>query len=156
MDNSQNISANSHDTHYNRVKEMIHCYAESVGLTREQVYNVERDNWQWKNGSADIEVVIQKVNFEDGTRRDFLRIFCPVMDIPLANPMAFYRRLLELNDVKLGIKFTLTPNSNKVWASFERDIKGIDYNELSTFISDFEYWADKLDDELKADFPILN
>jgi len=156
MDNSQNISANAFDVHYNRVTEMVHCYAESVGLTREQVHNTEKNNWQWKNGSANIEVWIQKLNFANGTRRDFLRVFCPIMEIPLANPMAFYRRLLELNDLKLGIKFTLTPNSSKVWASFERDIKGIDYNELSTFISDFEYWADKLDDELKAEFPILN
>ena len=156
MENPQNISANPLDLQYNKVSEMINCYAESVGLTREQVYNGEKNNWTWKNGSANIEVLIQKLNFANGTRRDFLRAFCPIMDIPLANPLAFYRRLLELNDIKLGIKFTLIPNSPKVWATFERDIKGIDYSELSTFISDFEYWADKLDDELKAEFPILN
>lgn len=53
--------------------------------------------------------------------------------------MTFYRRLFELYDIKLGIKFSLVANSPKVWAGFERDIKGIYYNELSTFISDFEY-----------------
>jgi len=156
MDNSQNISENAFDVHYNRVSEMVHCYVESIGLTRDETYNADKNNWQWKNGSANIEVLIQKLNFANGTRRDFLRVFCPIMDIPLTNPMAFYRRLLELNDVKLGIKFALVPNSAKVWASFERDIKGIDFNELSTVISDFEYWADVLDDELKAEFPILN
>jgi hypothetical protein len=79
------------------------------------------------------------------------------MEVPTTNQLiGFYRRLLELNEEKFGIKFTLIPNTTKVWAAFERDIKGIDFNELSTFISDFEHWADTLDDQLKDQFPDLN
>ncbi|MCY7327819.1 MAG: YbjN domain-containing protein [Saprospiraceae bacterium] len=73
-----------------------------------------------------------------------------------SNLLGFYRRLLELNDEKLGIKRCLIPNSPRLWASFDRDIQGLDFNELTTFIRDFEHWVDKLDDELKAQFPHLN
>lgn len=141
------------DEQHRRVVEMIHCYAESVGLSREQTYNAERKNWRWKNGSANIEVLIDKLNFSNGSRRDYLRVFSPLMTIPANNLLAFYRHLLELNDSKLGVKLTIMPNSQMVYATYERDIKGMDYSELSTCIADLEYWADKLDDELKAQFP---
>lgn len=141
------------DEQHRKVTEMIHCYAESIGLAREQVFNPETKNWRWKMGSAEIEVFIQTLNFQNGFRRDFLRIFSPLMDIPTNNILAFYRHLLELNDTKLGVKFSILPNSQKVYATFERDIKGMDYNELSSCIADVEFWADKLDDELKAQFP---
>ncbi len=139
---------------YKRVTEMIHCYVESVGLTR-QVYNPELKNWRWKTGSASIEILITVLNFANGSRRDYLRIFSPLMDVPTNNLLSFYRHLLELNDSKLGVKLSIMPNSQKVYATYERDIKGMDFNELRTCIVDLEYWADKFDDELKAQFPNL-
>jgi hypothetical protein len=54
-----------------------------------------------------------------------------------------------MNDVNLGVKLTLSKESNKVYATYERDILGMDYGELATCIADLEWWADKLDDELK-------
>ncbi|MES2774682.1 MAG: YbjN domain-containing protein [Bacteroidota bacterium] len=145
------------DANYYKVSEMIHCYAESVGLDRVKVFNPEKKNWLWKKGSASIELFIQRLTFADGYQRDFVKIFSPVMDMPQTTRLLeFYRRLLELNDEKLGIKLTMQKGADKIWATFERDIKGIDYNELTTFISDFEHWADILDDLLKAEFPNLN
>ena len=158
MENTANPAPlNTADTHYLKVVEMVHCYAESVGLDRNTAYNTEKKVWLWRKGSVHIEVNIQRLTFADGHFRHFLRIFSPIMEVPsTSNLLGFYRRLLELNDIKLGIKLTLIPNSPKVWASFERDISGIDFNELRTFIMDFEFWADTLDDELKAQFPHLN
>ncbi|MEI6412084.1 MAG: YbjN domain-containing protein [Bacteroidota bacterium] len=158
MENAQNpASTDIFEAQYLKVVEMINCYAESVGLDRNQVFNTEKQVWLWRKGSVQIETVIQRLKFENGSRRDFLRVFSPIMDIPTtSNLLAFYLRLLQLNDIKLGIKFSIVPNSPKVWASYERDIEGIDFKELTTFISDFEYWADTLDDELKAAFPNLN
>ena len=100
MDNPQppNPAHAALDEQYRRVTEMIHCYAESVGLSRDQAYNTERKNWRWKNGSANIEVLIESLNFSNGSRRDYLRVFSPLMAIPVNNLLAFYRHLLELND----------------------------------------------------------
>jgi hypothetical protein len=156
MENTQNPSHPA-DVQYNKVVEMVHCYAESVGLDRHTVYIPDKDYWLWTKGTATIQTLIHKLNYDNGTRRDFIRILSPVMEVPTTNQLiGFYRRLLELNEEKFGIKFTLIPNTTKVWAAFERDIKGIDFNELSTFISDFEHWADTLDDQLKDQFPDLN
>lgn len=158
MENLQNPSpVDAFEAHYLKVVEMVHCYAESVGLDRDNAFNKETKGWMWRKGSANIEVLIQRLRFDNGSRRDFLRIFCPVMEFPsTSNLLGFYRKLLELNDIKLGIKFSLVANSNKVWASYERDIQGLDFKELNIFISDFEFWADQLDDELKTEFPNLN
>ena len=143
------------DTQYLQTTEMIHRYAESVGLARENVYNPEKRNWTWKKGSAAIEIFILRIDLGNGYIRDFVKIFTLVMPVPQANLLAFYRRLLELNDEKLGIKLTLQKGSNNVWGTFERDINGMDYNELVTFISDFEIWADLFDDMLSAEFPAM-
>ncbi|MBK9492783.1 MAG: hypothetical protein IPO07_31400 [Haliscomenobacter sp.] len=61
---------------------------------------------------------------------------CP----PPTNWLGFYRRLLELNDEKIGIKFRHFAQCNKVWATLSGTSKGIDFNELTTFISDLNHW----------------
>ena len=131
---------------------MVHRYTESVGLTREQVFNEAKNAWNWKIGSANIQVYIETINFSNGSMREYLRIFSPLLEIPKENQLPFYRHLLELNDGNLGMKITVMPNSNWVYATYERDIRGIDYDEMVTCIADLEFWADKLDDELKAKF----
>jgi hypothetical protein len=136
------------------VSDMVHKYIESVELTRTQVFNEAKNVWTWKKGSATIQVYIETINFSNGNFREYLRIFSPLLEIP-ANQVgnaSFYRHLLEINDGNLGVKLTIMPNSNWVYATYERDIRGIDYDEVVTCIYDLEYWADKLDDELKAKF----
>lgn len=135
-----------------KVTEMVHQYIESVGLTKGQTYNEEKKSWNWVIGSARIQVFIHTINFSSGSSRDYLRIFSPLMQIPTGNKEDYYRHLLELNDSKLGVKLTIMPNSDWVYATYERDIRGMDYHELSTCIADLEWWADKLDDELKEQF----
>jgi len=135
------------------VTEMLHKYIESLGLTREQIYNEAKMVWHWTRGSANIQVYIESIAFANGNTRDYLRIFSPLLEIPSQNQIGFYRHLLELNDKNLGMKLTIMPNSNWIYATYERDIRGIDYDELATCVYDLEYWADKLDDELKSKFP---
>jgi hypothetical protein len=139
-------------SHKEAVADMIHRYVESVNLTREQTFNEAKGVWNWKIGSANIQVYIETINFSNGNFREYLRIFSPLLEIP-ANQIAnvsFYRYLLELNDSNLGVKLTIMPNTNWIYATYERDIRGIDEEEVRTCIYDLEFWADKLDDELKA------
>lgn len=140
-------------TQREQVVNWINQYVESVGLTQEQTYNEEKKSWHWKTGSARIQVYIETINFKNGSNRDYLRIFSPIMEIPANDLLKFYRHLLELNDTRLGVKFTIMPNSQWVYATYERDIRGMDFHELSTCIADLEWWADKSDDELKEQFP---
>lgn len=133
------------------VEAMIDAYVKEIGLTKEQTYNIEKKAWYWVKGSARIEVFIQEINFETHSRF-YLRIFSPIIKVPENNQANFYKKLLEINDSKLGVKLTLLPGSSQVYATFERDIKGIDYEELATCIADLEWWADELDDELAVEF----
>lgn len=135
-----------------QVEEMIDRYVASIGLTKEGTYNAERRVWYWTVGSAKIEVFIQELRMQDGTMRSFLRIFSPLMQVPKHDELRFYRHLLELNDTKLGVKLTIMPGSDTVYATYERDIQGIDYEEVATCIADMEWWADTLDKQLKQQF----
>ncbi len=135
-----------------RVYEMINQYVKSINLDLKDSFNEEKQSWNWRTGSARIQVYIQTVPLQSGSSREYLRIFSPLLQVPQKKELAFYRHLLELNDTKLGVKLSVMPNSNWVYATYERDIRGIDYHELSTCIADLEWWADKLDDELKTQF----
>jgi DNA mismatch repair ATPase MutS len=132
---------------------MIEHYVESVGLSREDTYNEIKECWCWKRGSADIEVFVQSVAVGNDKTREYLRIFSYLADIPKVSKQGreeFLLKLLEANDKSLGVKLTVMEGTTKVYATYERDINGMDFSELSTCISDLEWWADKLDDELKS------
>jgi hypothetical protein len=133
------------------VKEMIDTYIQSIGLKKSEIYDSNKKAWRWKVGSATLDVFIQDVKTESGTRT-YLRIFSGLMQIPERNQAEFYKSLLQMNDSSLGVKLTKMPDSDWIYATFERDIRGMDYSELATCIADMEYWVDKLDDELKTAF----
>lgn len=131
---------------------MIEKYVNSIGLNRESTFDPDRNVWVWKRGSATIEVFVQSVDVSENRTREYLRIFSFLAEVPTISETGredFLRKLLEMNDVNLGVKLTLSKESNKVYATYERDILGMDYGELATCIADLEWWADKLDDELK-------
>lgn len=130
---------------------MVNKLVVELGMTVESTFNTEKKAWYWKTGSAPIEVFIEEVPVGEGTR-EFLRVFSPVMKVPAGKELEVYKKLLELNDSYLGLKLTLMKDSNQVYATFERDIVGMDYNELKTCILDLEWWADDLDDKLIAEF----
>jgi hypothetical protein len=137
------------------VQAMIEKYVESVGLSREETFNEEKSYWHWRHGSANIEVFIQSVTVGENKTREYLRIFSFLTEVPALSTQGrelFLTRLLEMNDKNLGVKLTLMKGTNKVYATYERDILGMDYSELSTCIADLEWWADKLDDELKSPY----
>lgn len=137
-----------------QVEVMIDEYVVKIGLTKAQTYNQERRAWYWNRGSAGIEVFIQEIKLSTYSRF-YLRVFSHILKVPAGSEQKVYKRLLELNDTNLGIKLSLLPNTDKVYATFERDINGIDFEEVSTTIADLEWWADKLDDELAAEFNIV-
>ncbi len=136
------------------VNVMIERYVLSVGLEKAKCYDSLKNSWNWRIGSASIQVFVQSVPLSSGTIRYYLRIFSPLMEIPTTNEAYFYRYLLELNDSKLGVKLSVL--GNWVYATYERDVVGMDYDELSTCIADLEWWADTLDDQLKEKFTVVS
>lgn len=132
------------------VNQMIERYVGTVGLDKAKCYDGLKNSWNWRIGSASIQVFVQAVPLSSGAIRYYLRIFSPLMEIPITSEAYFYRYLLELNDTKLGVKISVL--GNWVYATYERDVVGMDYDELATCIADLEWWADTLDDQLKQKF----
>ena len=132
----------------------IRQFITSVGVDPATCYNEQNKAWYLNKGSASIEIFLSSHPQPNGTTRNFLRVFSPIMQIPADNREHFYRRLLELNDQSLGVKFTIMPSSDKVYTTFERDIDGLDATETATCISDLGLWSDYLDDILKNEFPV--
>ncbi|TAF67220.1 MAG: hypothetical protein EAZ55_02555 [Cytophagales bacterium] len=130
------------------VDAMIERYINTVGLKRENTYNTADNMWYWRRGSAQIEAGL----IGGGNNRYYLCVYSFLMEVPPQKTLEAYKHLLELNFDKLGVKISIKPNTSQVFAIAERDINGIDYEELATYISDLEWWADKLDDELKNTF----
>lgn len=132
-------------------KELINHYVRENGLSVDDIYDEERGSWFWTRGDVKIQAMLQTVG-EDDEQRNYLRVFSPLVKLPSASVTAFYRKLLELNDVSLGVKLTIEEGGNQVYATYERDLEGIDYNEIVKIISDLELWSEDLTGQLVEQF----
>lgn len=134
-----------------RVEGMIKQYLQQIGLKPEECYNEKNNAWYWFRGSAKIEMFISESKVTDIDIRQYLRVYSTTMKVPQNNQLAFYRRLLDLNDVSLGMKFSTY--NEFVYITTERNIKGMDYDEMTALVYNLELWADQYDDKMKAEFP---
>ncbi|MBC8173133.1 MAG: YbjN domain-containing protein [Chitinophagales bacterium] len=131
-------------------------FIQSVGVDPATCWNEQNKAYYVYKGSAKLEIFVSSHPNQDGSSRDFLRIFSGLMKVPASADAKFYRRLLEIGDQSLGVKLTVmsnaTPDNDWVYATYERDTHGLDYNETVTCIADMGLWADNLDDKLKNEF----
>lgn len=138
------------------VLDYVKKFIESVGIDPKTCWNEENKAYYLYKGSAKIEVFVSEHKQDDGSIRYYLRVFSGIIKVPGTNKEKFYRRLLEINDQSLGIKLTLMPEAlpenDWVYATYERDIVGISYEEIEIILSDVGLWADYFDDELKKEF----
>ena len=72
------------------------------------------------------------------------------MKIPSKNLLPFYRRLLEINYQLIGVKFFL--KQDILYLSANRELKGLDAEELKLMEDRVSFNADKLDDQLIEEF----
>lgn len=139
-----------------QVLDYVKQFIQSVGVDPAQCWNEQNKAYYIYKGSARVEVFVSSHPNNDGTTRHYLRVFSGLMKVPATNKEKFYRRCLEITDQSLGVKLTVMPNANPdndwVYATYERDIEGMEYAECVTCISDLGLWADWLDDQLKTEF----
>jgi hypothetical protein len=135
-----------------KAKQMIDDFCKSKGIDPATIYNPDKKLWSLQRGSAPVQVMLLSVPVGDNTIREFLQAAAPIIKVPKGKELDFYRRLLELNDVKLGVKLSIQSGTDQVWALYERDLIGMDYTELETCLEDLGYWADEFDDLLRNEF----
>jgi hypothetical protein len=101
--------------------------------------------WNFRFGSAIIEVYIH--SNEEGS---YFQVLSPIIHLPQAGLLPFYRRMLELN-LQL-VNAALGVYHDAVYLFSERPLDGLDPVEVSSTISRVAAYADDLDNQLVAEF----
>lgn len=128
---------------------MVNDIIVSLGVDPEQCYNEEKGVWFLKKGSANVEVAMFSINYGE-TSEDYIEIASPIMKIPASNLEVFYKRLLELNDTNIGVKFSI--KGDWIWLLAQRELRDLDRSELETMFHRIGNYADDMDDKLQAEF----
>ena len=103
--------------------------------------------WTLQKGSATIMIGLSKSPLIE---EDTIKIFSPILRLPKANLLAFYRRCLELNDSIIGC--ALSVDGPGVLVVTERQVLGLDKAEIVHMILNVGTAADALDDILAEEF----
>ena len=127
-------------------KGMIEDIVKSWNLNPQEIFDANLNVWRLVQGSAYFDIGIY--NFQNGG--DYLVVSSPICKIPANNLLAFYRRLLEMNDTMLGVKFSV--QGNQVWMLAQRECEGMDIGEAKRLIDNLRFFADEVDDELMNKF----
>jgi len=111
---------------------------------------VDKNTWRINVGSAGGFVAL----FEDQDDPDSsdLLVFFPLMRVPLAKSLAFYRRLLEINDELFGKAAFAVDKENVVSLLAGRKIFDLDPDELAELMLHTSTLADYYDDVLLDEF----
>lgn len=126
-------------------EKMINDLIASHGLDPEKCRHRPKTLWSAYRGSALIYTEIFPLN-----EVYYIEISCPIMKIPSRNLLPFYRRLLEINYQLIGVKFFL--KQDILYLSANRELKGLDAEELKLMEDRVSFNADKLDDLLIEEF----
>ncbi|MBN2620962.1 YbjN domain-containing protein [candidate division WOR-3 bacterium] len=126
-------------------EKMINDLLTSYGLDPEKCRHRPKTLWSAYRGSALIYTEIFKLNDVD-----YIEVSCPVSSIPSRNLLPFYRKLLEINYQLMGVKFFV--RDDLLYLSENRELKGLDKDELAAMQNRVSFHADKLDDELIKEF----
>lgn len=130
---------------FNYYKDLIEGIIREWNVDPDSIYNSQNRVWFLVQGSANFEIGF--FNYAD---RDYFYSASPIVKLPQENLLAFYRRLLELNDYYIGTK--LSVRGNQVWLLGQRECEGMDKGEAKRLIDNVRITADDLDDKLMNEF----
>lgn len=126
-------------------EKMINDLLSSFGLDPDKCRHKPRRLWSAYRGSALIYTEIFDMN---GIW--YIEISCPITSIPSKNLLPFYRRLLEVNYQLIGVKFFVKQDT--LYLAENRQLAGLDLNELKAMEDRVSMNADQLDDQLIEEF----
>lgn len=126
-------------------EKMVNDLLTSFGLDPEKCRHRPKTLWSAYRGSALIYTEIFKLD-----NIDYIEISCPIMLLPSRNLLPFYRKLLEINFQLIGIKFFV--RDQWVYIAENRELKGLNLEELKAMEDRVSYHADRLDELLIDEF----
>lgn len=126
-------------------EKMVNDLLTSFGLDPEKCRHRPKTLWSAYRGSVLIYTEIFKLD-----NVDYIEISCPIMLLPSRNLLPFYRKLLEINFQLMGIKFFV--RDQWVYIAENRELLGLNFEELKAMEERVSYHADRLDEQLIEEF----
>jgi hypothetical protein len=125
-----------------------------MGVEEKNVYNPKTGAWYFVQGSSTIEVFLTTQKNLQQQPQTFIRCMAALCEIPkdVKKQFDLYKTVLAINGSYLGYKISADEPRGIICIIAERNISGMDYEEMITLISDLGLWADKLDNFMKDQF----
>ena len=132
----------------------IHRLCEEIGVTADSIYNQKTGAWYFAQGSCTIEVFLTTQKNMQRESQTFIRCTAALCDIPQTVPkqIALYKTAMGINATYLGFKISADEQRGLICIIAERNISGMDYDEMVALINDLSSWADKLVNFMKEEF----
>jgi len=125
--------------------DIINSVISDIGVNPDEVFNKPELMWDLFKGSA--EVIIHIFTIEDTYFIDVRSSVCP---IPTTNVLPFYRKILELNQYYVALKFYVY--KDWTWVSISRELVGMSKEEMAFNMNSVGNIADEWDDKLREEF----
>ena len=137
-----------------RIKDYLHRLCEDMGVEEKKVFSPKTGAWYFVQGSSTIEVFLTTQKNLQQQPQTFIRCIAALCEIPKdgKKQLALYKTALAINGSYLGYKISADEERGLVCIISERNISGMDYDEMITLINDLSHWADKLDTFLQEHF----
>ncbi|KEF42290.1 MAG: hypothetical protein ER33_06305 [Cyanobium sp. CACIAM 14] len=129
------------------VEALVEAVLESLGVEGARDESDEGVVWSLQVGSAPIEIALQT---NEVLQEPTIEICAPILRLPAANLLAFYRRCLELNRIVVGCAIGV--EDDVVMVAAERRLPGLDRAQFVEMLLNVASAADEFDDVLAAEF----
>lgn len=113
---------------------------------QQQIQSARGFGWWIGRGSAIIYIFVQ----ESEKGGVYLRVVSPIVYLPKENLIAFYRKMLDINNDLVNC--ALATDKDVVLLVSQRPTLGLDQEELDDIVSTLAQTADGLDHELNKEF----
>lgn len=125
----------------------IHRMCAEMGIDANTIYNPKTSAWYFSHGSSTIEVFLTSQKNAQHQTQTYIRCMAALCEIPrdILSQFKLFKLAMAINAAYLGYKISADESRGFVCAVAERNIDGMEYEEMTTLISDLGSWADKLD-----------
>ncbi|MBN1251957.1 MAG: YbjN domain-containing protein [Bacteroidales bacterium] len=100
--------------------------------------------WNLKRGSANVWIDVWETEQKN---YGYFQCMAPVIEVPTKNTEAFYREILEINHNLYGV--AMTKFNSWIYLKTNRELDGLDQNEMMAMINRIGVYADQYDDLLR-------
>jgi hypothetical protein len=125
-----------------------------MNIDPQTIFNKKTGAWYFAQGSSTIEVFLTTQKNLQHQPQTFIRCMAPLCEIPrdITKQFNLYKTALAINATYLGYKISADEARGLVCIISERNIEGMEFEEMVILINDLGTWADKLDDFMTDEF----